>query len=457
MKAIIRFNNKTLEAHLNKSTIVDELYVMFTLETTPQYKRLKLDVHPKQDILLQSIEIQLDAPLDKNQSRIYCNGFLSSSESRLYNFDEIPDHLSAIAKPFLGNSGDYHFSFIPRKKGILHSWSYAYIQNNNLKEIDFIGSLNENTGFTCILYNADNQTVTIKKDVENLQLTHSYPAIDVVMYSRDNPFYLFPKFRNTPSVFETYFNLQNIKKPQNIPKENWTNFQKNATIFSENTIIEDLKLIAENKAELEFYTIHEGWTNHIGDWVSIKNTFPNGMAKMAQLIHNQGLKANLCLSPFVVEAESQIFKTKPDWILRSNGKPLKVGFSPSTLGWSQPYLYALDFYNKDVQEYLTGVFHTILDKWGYDMVQLDLLYAVCILPRPNKTRGQIMHDALAFLRQIVGNKMILAGDVPLASAYGLVDYCRVGSDKYSHRENQILKFLKYRERNSALSLLKFEK
>ncbi len=447
MKAIIRFNNKTLEAHLNKSTIVDELYVIFTLETTPQFKRLKLDVHPKQDILLKSIEIQLDTHLDKTQSRIYCNGFLSSSESRFYNFDEIPDHLRAIAKPFLGNSGDYHFIFIPRKKGILHTWSYGYIQNNNSQEIDFIGSLNENTGFTCLLYNADNQTVTIKKDVENLQLTHSYPAIDVVLTKG-----------TYPSVFDIFFSLQNIKKPQNLPLKNLTNIDRITKNITENNALENLKLIAENKTEIEFYTIPQGWTTRIGDWVSIKNTFPNGMFKMAQLIHNQGLKAALCLTPFVVEAQSQIFKTKPDWILCSpNDKPLKVGFAPQTLGWSQPYLYALDFYNKDVQEYLTGVFHTILDKWGYDMVQLDLLYAVCILPRPNKTRGQIMHDALAFLSQIVGNKMIFAGDVPLASAFGLVDYCRVGSDKYSHRENQVLKFLKYRERDSISTVLKFDK
>ena len=447
MKAIIRFNNKTLKAHLNKSTIVDELYVMFTLETTPQYKRLKLDVHPKQDILLQSIEIQLETHLDKTQSGIFCSGFLSSSESRLYNFDEIPDHLNAIAQPFLGNLGDYHFNFIPRKKGILHSWSYSYIQNKHSEDIDFIGSLNENTGFTCLIYNADNQTVTIKKDVENLQLSHSYPAIDVVLM---NGAY--------PSVLDTYFDLQNLKKPLNLPISNESNSNKNPTIISEKNIIEDFKLIEENKTDIEFYTIHEGWTTGIGDWVSIKNTFPNGMAKMAQLIHNQGLKANLCLTPFVVEAQSQIYKTKPDWTLRSpNGKPLKVGFSPSTLGWSQPYFYALDFYNKDVQEYLTGVFHTILEKWQYDMVQLDLLYAVCILPRPNKTRGQILHDAMTFLRQIVGNKIIIAGDVPFASVFGLVDYCRVGSDKYTEGENKILKFLKYRERDSKISLLKFEK
>ena len=447
MKAIIRFNNKILEAHLNKSTIVDELYVMFTLETTPQYKRLKLDVHLKQDILLQSIEIQLDTHLDKTQSRIFCNGFLSSSKSRLYNFDEIPDSLRAIAQPFLGKTGDYHINFIPRKKGVLHSWSYGYIQNDHSANIDFIGSLNENTGFTCLLYNADNQTVTIKKDVENLQLSHSYPAIDVVLMKG-----------NTPSVLGTYFDLQNIKKPQNLPLTNGLNFHRKNKNNTEISVTEDLKLIEENKTAIEFYTINEGWTTHIGDWVSIKNTFPNGIAKMAQLIHNQGLKANLCLSPFVVEAESQIFKTKPDWILRSpNGKPLKAGFAPQTLGWSHPYLYALDFYNKDVQEYLTGVFHTILDKWGYNMVQLDLLYAVCILPRPNKTRGQIMHDALAFLRQIVGNKIIIAGDVPLASALGSINYCRIGSDKYTEGENKILQFLKYRERDSTMSLLKFDK
>ena len=447
MKAIIRFNNKTLKAHLNKSTIVDELYVMFTLETTPHFKRLKFDVHPKQDILLQSIEIQLDTHLDKTQSRIFCNGFLSSSESRLYNFDEMPDHLNAIAQPFLGNSGDYHVNFIPRKKGILHSWSYGYIQNNHSEEIDFIGSINENTGFTCLIYNADNQTVTIKKDVENLHLTHSYPAIDIVLMKG-----------TYPSVFDTYFNLQNVKKSQNLSPTNGSNSNKSAIIISENSVVEDLKSIEENNAEIEFYTINEGWTTSIGDWVSIKNTFPNGMAKMAQLIHNQGLKASLCLTPFVVEAQSQIFKTKPDWILRSpNGKPLKAGFAPQWSGWSQPYFYALDFYNKDVQEYLTGVFHTVLDKWGYDMVQLDLLYAICILPRPNKTRGQIMYDALTFLRQIVGNKIIIAGNVPLASAFGLVDYCRIGSDKHSHRINQFLKFLKYRERDSKISLLKFKK
>ena|GEM_PF-3606543 len=50
--------------------------------------------------------------------------------------------------------------------------------------------------------------------------------------------------------------------------------------------------------------------------------------------------------------------------------------------------YALIFYNPEVQEYIKNVFSVILNEWGYDMVKLDFLYAVCLLPRKNKTRGQ---------------------------------------------------------------------
>lgn len=447
MKAIIQFDNKTLEAHLNKSTIVDELYVMFTLETTPQYKRLKLDVHPKRDILLQSIEIQIDTSLDKYSSQVFCNGFLSSSESRLYNFTEKPDALRSIAKPFLGYSGDYHFDFIPRKKGILHSWAYGYIQSNVSRHIDFIGSLDESTGFTCLLYNVHNQAVTIKKDVENLHLTHSYPAIDVILMQGD-----------TPSVLSTYYALQNMKTPTKVPLDKWIYAVKNTAPVSEKNVLDKLQFIKEQEPDADYFLIKQGWASHISDWTSTNNNFPKGMAHIAQHVHNQGLKACLWLVPFLVEADSSTFKKHPEWLVQdSNGKPLKVGFAPQWLGWSNARLYALNFYNKDVQEYLTGVLHLILNHHRFDMVQLDMLYAVCILPRPNKTRGQIMHDALAFLRQIVGNKKMYVGDVPIASAFGLADYCRIGSNIFTEKENKLLALLRYRERGSNIRILQFEK
>ena len=175
------------------------------------------------------------------------------------------------------------------------------------------------------------------------------------------------------------------------------------------------------------------------------------MKSTADAIHREGFKAGLWLSPFIVESASHVFKSKPDWILRgSNGKPISAGYAPH---WSG-HFYALDFYNKDVQEYLTGVFHTVLDKWGFDMVKLDFLYAVCVMPRPNKTRGQIMHEAMTFLRSLIGDKIFLACVVPLGSSFGLVDYCRIGADIHLQWEHKFLKFLKNRERVSTIVALR---
>ena len=62
------------------------------------------------------------------------------------------------------------------------------------------------------------------------------------------------------------------------------------------------------------------------------------------------------------------------------------------------------------------------------MVKLDFLYSVCIIPRNNKSRGQLMCECMDFLRECVGDKLILGCGVPLAPAFGKVDFCRTGAD-----------------------------
>jgi alpha-galactosidase len=451
MKITVQFNNKTLDVRLNKSTIIDELYTMCTEETTPltkesygQYKILKLDIHPKQDVVLQSIEIEIPFIFNKNQDRVFCNGYQSCSESRSLGFDEIPDSLRGFAKLFMGHCGDDYINYIPRKKGVLHSWSYGYITNFKGNNIDFIGSLNENTGFTCIIYDADNQVIRIKKDIENLQLSHSFPALELLMMKGD-----------TPSVHDTYFELQGIRKFMQPASIGWTSWYNYSNYISEEMILKNLNQFKERNAPIDIFQIDDGWQTRVGDWLSIKNTFPRGMDYVAQQIHNQGFKAGIWLAPFIVEPQSELFKNKPNWLLKDkNGKPVKAGFAPQWSGWSQPWFYALDFYNAEVQEYLTGVFHTILDKWGYDLVKLDFLYAACIIPRNNKTRGQVMHDVMDFLRRLVGKKQIFACGVPLASAFGKVDYCSIGADIHRSWEHPLFKFLRNRERVSTISSLR---
>jgi alpha-galactosidase len=446
MKATLKYDNKSLQIQLNKSTITDELFVSFTDEGTPQYKRLKLDIHPKTDIVLRSLEIEL--PMDfAATDRVFCNGFQSWSESRLFGFNEKPDALRWFAKPLMGYYGDYHFDFLPTEKGVLHSWIYGYRLRNNGKTnengaqtIDFIGSLDESTAFTCLFYDYKNQKIIIKKDLAGLQLSHSFPALDVVMLTGEDP-----------SVFDQYFALQNLPKQEKPAETGWTSWYNYYNKISEKIIDDNREAFAKRDLPINFFQIDDGWQTRIGDWMSIQPTFPNGMKPVADKIHAKGFKAGLWLAPFIVEPKSRIFQEKKDWILRGpNGKPLAVGYSPL---WSGKF-YALDFYNREVQDYLTGVFHAVLNIWGFDMVKLDFLFAVAVMPRPNKTRGQVMSDALNFLRRLVGDKIILGCGVPLGSAFGLLDYCRIGADIHLSWEHKLLKFLRNRERVSTIIALR---
>jgi alpha-galactosidase len=447
--AELKYNNKSLNCLLNKSTVVDDLYTFFTIEENidpPQYKRLKLDIHPKKDIVLKSLEIRIKTVLDKNNDRVFCNGFQSASESRAYNFSEKPAHIPRFLSPYFGATGDENFDFIPRKKGILHSWTYAYHTQSNANKIHFIGSLSEATCFTVILYDVENQEIIIKKDLENLHLTHSFPALDVVMLTV-----------NTPSVllaFDTYFSLQNTRTvaytqaertPALTPLKIAVSEHSSGLVLNENSLAEKLDFYKKSDSNLDIFHLENGWSNYIGDWLSPKPNVSTDMKKTVQSIHNQGVKASLSLSPFVVETDSFIFNQKKDWILRGgkegDNKPVFVDFSPD----GTKKLYALDFYHKEVQDYLTGIFHTVLNKWGFDAVKLDYLYAVCILPRPHKTRGQIMHDAMLFLREMVDSKTLMAADVPLGSAFGTVDYCQVSPNADRKNGNWLSSFLKHRE------------
>ena len=88
------------------------------------------------------------------------------------------------------------------------------------------------------------------------------------------------------------------------------------------------------------------------------------------------------------------------------------------------------------------------------LIKLDFLYAVCIQPPANKTRGQVMSDAIAFLQNLLKKQLILACGVPLGSVFGKVDFCRIGPDVHLSWEDKKLKWLGHRERTSTIASLK---
>jgi alpha-galactosidase len=429
--------NKTLQLQAGKANSFEALYVHFDVDASRGH--YSIFIHPKQDISIQRLEIQFDLQLHPD-TRILCNGFQSWSETRqLRPGDSIP-RLRPMARRMMGFYGDEHLPDVPRGAGFLHSWSYICIQEPH-QEALLLGSLNERTGFTLFAYDQPNAVLTVRKDIGGLQLTHSFPALEFVICRGE-----------TEAVYDAYFAALAIEKPSAPPSIGWTSWYQYFTHVSEDIVLKNLASFRELCPEPgAIFQIDDGWQTCVGDWLSAKPTFPKGMGDIAAQIRAAGCLPGLWLAPFVVAKDSEILRKNPEWLLKApNGKPLRAGWNPMWGGW----YYVLDFYHPAVREYLSGVLHMATEKWGYALLKLDFLFAVCLAPPPTKTRGQVMYEAMEFLRHNIGSKRMLACGVPLGAAFGLADYCRIGGDIHLRWEHRLLAFLRHRERVSTLASLR---
>lgn len=444
-QAVLRVNDKTYHPLPGRANSFDEIYIDFQREPENGGERYSVFLHPKEDITVQRLEIQFDVSFPED-ARFFANGFQSRSESRLLPLTGSIPRLRGMARPYLGFYGDEHIRGIPRGKGRLHSWTWTYAapgapRPENPAGVRFWGSLNERTGFTLFLYDRPNGILTVRKDMDGLRLVHSFPALD--FWTAEG---------SEQDVFDRYFQTLGTPLPAAPPATGWTSGYGYSNGISEEILLENLESFAALEPPAPAcFQIDDGWQTAAGDWLSVKPAFPHGMGALSRNIRERGLLPGLWLAPFAAAKNSELAKKHPDWLLKDGkGRPLKAGWNPHWGGW----YHALDFYNNEVRNYLGGVFHVALDQWNFELVKLDFLFAACLAPPVGKTRGQVMFEAMEFLRKIAGAKKILACGVPLGSAFGLADYCRIGGDIHSVWEHRLLAFLRFRERAGALCALR---
>lgn len=369
--------------------------------------------------------------------RIFLNGYQSWTDSHEHGiYDKLRGigHIPApVAERYsFAAYGDYRFARYSRRRGKLHGFSYGYIRNDS-GVFDFIGSLNENDGFTRIITDTVRGTVTVEKECEGLRISGGYNGLSLYIGQGSETY-----------VFDRYFELMQIPKTSESPVFGYTSWYRHYQDICEKYIADDLEGIKSCGVKADIFQIDDGYQTAVGDWLSTDmSKFPNGMKAAADMINEAGMTPGLWLAPFVCEEKSELFRDHRDWLLTSeDGVPVKAGCN-----WSGAY--ALDIYNEEVRGYLREVFRTVTEEWGFRLLKLDFLYAACILPRRDKTRGRVMSDGMDFLREIAGGAKILGCGVPMASAFGKVDYCRVGADVTPEWDGTATMKLTHRERPSS--------
>lgn len=391
----------------------------FRIKDSFSQGRFTADMITKNDIRIKEFKV-IFPYYYKKDSVVFINGYQSWTDSREYFTSEKMSGFSkwkkwVLTKPInahtgLCRSGDAFFCKYPKGRGEFFGYSYGYVRND--ENIDLFASLNESSGYTIVCFDVKKSSVTAEKDFDGVTFRGNSRLIDFVHLNG-----------GYDEVFDKWFEMMNIQCRQTEKKCGYTTWYNYYGNVDENIVKRDLKALSALPEKVDIFQIDDGYQRCIGEWLHHdEKKFPSGMKKLADEIHNNDMLAGLWLAPFAATKNSFIYKEHKDWLVHyDNGK-----LYPAGANWGG--FYAIDFYNQDAAKYIRKVFDTILNDWGYDMVKLDFLYAACIVPMHNKSRGQIMCEAMDFIRDCVGDKLILGCGVPLMPSFGKVDFCRVGAD-----------------------------
>lgn len=122
------------------------------------------------------------------------------------------------------------------------------------------------------------------------------------------------------------------------------------------------KALAEKAAKLgvELFVVDDGWFGKrnndragLGDWFVNPQKFPQGLSGLISHVNQLGMDFGLWVEPEMVNADSDLYRKHPDWVMNFPGRPRSELRNQMVLNLARD----------DVKEYLFGV----LDKLASDL------------------------------------------------------------------------------------------
>lgn len=380
---------------------------------------LKAVLTAKEELTLNDIRLTTDRKFS-GEDFFFANGFQSWSTTEEHRKTDVAKGLpkfvtfNKFVNSQVGQMSDYAYTDYD-VTGLFHSYTLTYFRKKGSHFIELWGSRIDRDGFT--IFEADMQggRLTLRREVDGtaLKAGETYVLFDLLICTAEYD-----------RAFDSYFfDFLQLKKPRIDRLAGYTSWYNYFSNINEDIIYRDLDALDLAKDETNIFQIDDGYQEQTGDWLLTDHRkFPHGMKACVDAIHGKGYKAGLWLAPFCAAIKSKVAKEHPDWFIRDEkGHRIIAHF-----GWG--FAYALDIYQPGAREYIKHFFDVILNEWGFDLVKLDFLYAICEYPRLGKNRGQLMADGIDLLREACGDKLILGCGVPLGSCFGIFDACRIGPD-----------------------------
>lgn len=123
---------------------------------------------------------------------------------------------------------------------------------------------------------------------------------------------------------------------------------------------------------LEMFVLDDGWFGNgeyarnsdksgLGDWQLNTSKIPEGISYLADYAHSKGLKFGIWIEPEMVNPKSELYNRHPEWVVHEEGREI-------------PQLrnqYLLDLSNPAVQDFVYGVFDSVMKMGDIDYIKWD--------------------------------------------------------------------------------------
>ena len=399
----------------------------FQIEEKQTENRHTVTITAKTDLTLKFAGGKTGVRL-QNRDHFFMNGYQSWTDTKEFVRFETENNIyrlprTLIRKFAFDSYGDSKFYVYLRS--LLHGYDVFYSRGKNNS---FFFNLNSAVSYLIFQVSRWTGNVYLVADLRNVPL-RAGETLTILDYG------FAPDYESGVQLFRKAFS---ISKPEKIfGYTSWYNYYQN---INEAQILRDLEALDDR---FNLFQIDDGYETFVGDWMTVdEQKFPHGLSPIVEKVHQKGLKAGIWLAPFVAEEKSAVFQNHPEWFRRTkSGKPIKCGGN-----WSG--FYALDMEKEEAREHIEKSLRFFMDQ-GFDFFKLDFLNAVNLPEYPGKTRSMVAEEAYAFLRRILGNRLILGCGATPFNCAGKFDYLRIGPDVSLEFDDVWFMRLMHRERIST--------
>ena len=131
-----------------------------------------------------------------------------------------------------------------------------------------------------------------------------------------------------------------------------------------------LELVSEAAAlGAERFVLDDGWmqdrtsdSRGLGNWRACSQRYPNGLEPVIMAVESAGMEFGLWIEPEMVNEDSDLFRSHPDWILRDGSRVQPVGRNQ----------YALALYREDVFDHVLNSVLRLVERYRPAYLKWDM-------------------------------------------------------------------------------------